>query len=222
MIKLYITFTTNCHIEMNEAAMLFPVVCFGEVNWHYLPGISHAGGPALALAYHLRKLGIQPAVITRAGLDGSGKKLVELLEAWNISTDFFQLDGKLPTGKVTAKFNESNELSYEIAGPAAWDHITADEASAQLVACCSFFVYGSLATRNTLSRNSLYELLEIAPFSIFDLNLRNAYYSRDTIEYILGRTDLLKLNLAELELITGWFSIYASTDDTRSTVAGKI
>jgi fructokinase len=201
------------YFPMNDAAIQFPVVCFGEILWDILPTGTLPGGAPLHLAYHLNKLGIPPAVITKAGLDASGKKLVELLETWNISTDFFQLDNNLPTGRVQAIIDEDNDISYDVRKPAAWDHITWDNAFTELLTQSRFFVFGSLAARTGRSRQTLYDLLEIAPYKILDLNLRPPHYSRQVIQHILGKADILKLNMAELELITGWFTAYPSFTD---------
>jgi fructokinase len=59
----------------------------------------------------------------------------------------------------------------------------------------------------------LYQLLDIAKRKVLDINLRPPNYHRTNIEYLLGKADVLKVNIAELELITGWFSHFESTED---------
>lgn len=189
------------------------LVCFGEILWDILPSGAKPGGAPMNVAYHLNKLGMVPSMITRIGLDDWGKRLLQLMQEQEISTDYFQLDANLPTGTVIATIGEHHEVSYDIVKPVAWDNIHWDDRFEALLHDARFFVYGSLATRSTASRNTLYRLLEIAPYKVLDINLRPPHYNRRVIEKLLQQADFLKLNLAELELITGWFSKFPSAAD---------
>ena len=191
----------------------YPVVCYGEILWDVLPDDIVPGGAPMNVAYHLNKLGIQPALITRVGLDNEGKKLILLMEKNGISTDFFQMDFEKNTGKVIATTDGSEEVAYDILKPVAWDYINWDDQFASLVSDAGYFVYGSLSVRSEESRNTLLRLLEVAKYKVLDINLRSPHYSRETLEKLLKSADLLKLNLAELELITGWFSGYKTERD---------
>ena len=190
-----------------------PIVCFGEILWDILPNGAVPGGAPMNVAYHLNKLGLEPALITRIGLDNYGKRLIHLMEKAGISTEFFQMDFELDTGKVTASPGEGDDIHYEIAQPVAWDNIQWDEQLIPLLTNSSWFVFGSLAVRSSASRNVLYRLLETAPFKVLDINLRPPHFTRPVLEKLLTNADLLKLNLNELELLTGWFSGYRSEAD---------
>jgi len=65
---------------MNFSENNYPIVCFGEILWDVLPTGAVPGGAPMNVAYHLKKLGINPALITRVGLDDEGKKLIQLIE----------------------------------------------------------------------------------------------------------------------------------------------
>lgn len=188
----------------------YPVVCFGEILWDILPGNMVPGGAPMNVAFHLQKLGMTPALITRVGLDSHGKKLIQLMEREGISTDFFQMDFELDTGKVMATPGEGDSVHYEIIKPVAWDNIQWDDNFVSLVAGSSYFIYGSLGARSEANRRVLYRLLEAAPLRVLDINLRPPHYDRAVLEHLLRGTALLKLNLEELELLTGWFSGYNS------------
>jgi len=198
---------------MNNTSKKYPAVCFGEILWDILPTGALPGGAPMNVAYHLKKLGIEPAMITRIGSDDWGKNLVNLMEQNNISSDFFQLDNTLETGKVNATINQNREVTYDIVKPVAWDNIQWEDKLETLVADSDYFVFGSLATRSEITRNTLFKLLEIARFKVLDINLRAPHYNRQIIEQLLHRINLLKLNQAELELITGWFTKYQSDND---------
>ena len=188
-------------------------MCFGEILWDILPGNIVPGGAPMNVAYHLRKLGMRPALISRVGLDNYGKKLIQLMEKQDIPTEFFQMDFELDTGKVTMMAGDGDDIHYDIVKPVAWDNIQWDEQFADLVSQSSYFIYGSLSARSPATRNVLYRLLEAARFKVLDINLRPPHYSFPVLQKLIGGVSLLKLNLAELELLTGWFSGYRQDRD---------
>lgn len=184
------------------------VVCFGEVLWDLLPNKALPGGAPANVAYHVKKMGCQPALITKIGLDEYGKSLVNLLSEAGVCTEYIDVDYEQPTGLVYARPNANHEVSYDIVNPSAWDFIGWKDEYQNLVKAAGYFVYGSLSSRNRVSRNTLYQLLEIANTKVLDINLRTPHFNRTAIEALLGKADILKMNLDELELVTGWFSHY--------------
>ncbi|MCU7548696.1 carbohydrate kinase [Chitinophagaceae bacterium LB-8] len=198
---------------MKPSLLQRDVVCFGEVLWDILPDKALPGGAPMNVAYHLKKLGTNPAMITRIGKDEYGEKLVELLSQNNISTDYIQVDDNHSTGLVYAKLKAQNEMIYDIVQPAAWDFIQWDDQLNESVKQSKFFVYGSLTSRDQVSRDTLYKLLDIANAKVLDINLRPPHFNRSLVEYLLGKADILKLNNAELELITSWYSKFLHAED---------
>lgn len=189
------------------------VICFGEILWDILPGKELPGGAPMNVAYHLHKLGMNPLLITRTGNDERGRKLRVLLEAGGLNTASLQTDPSVPTGIVYAKANAAGEMSYEIVQPAAWDHIELTPGLAEKAAQAAHFVFGSLGTRSEKTRNTLMALLEAANDKILDINLRTPFYDPETVADLLRKADIVKMNLEELELISGWFSPYKDTED---------
>jgi len=184
------------------------IVCFGEILWDLLPTGAVPGGAPMNVAYHIRKLGLNPDIVTRVGIDDAGKNLIDLLSKSGVSTEHIQLDYDIPTGIVNATANEHGEMSYDIVAPAAWDFIVLDDGTVQLVKDASHFIFGSLVNRNAVSRNTLFALLEIADQKVLDINLRPPHFNRRLVEDLLNRADIVKMNISELELITGWFATY--------------
>ena len=197
------------------------VVCFGEVLWDILPSAAVPGGAPMNVAYHLQKLIKNPALITRIGMDDKGQELMNIFSGHGVCTDYFQVDDKYETGKVFASPNEYNEVVYDIVKPVAWDFIAWDNAFTELLANAEFFVFGSLAARNKASKDTLFRLLEIARNKVLDINLRAPHYNRRIVEQLLRKTDFVKMNLAELELITGWFSNHTSVEDRLKSIQDK-
>jgi len=183
------------------------VVCYGEVLWDIFPTKTKPGGAPMNVAYHLHKFGIDSRMISRVGNDEAGRKILNMLDAWGIPTENCQSDKTCETGYVLATVLPGNEMSYNIHSPVAWDFITPNTTDETLVSEADAFVYGSLVTRNETSRETLYHLIEKAKFNVFDINLRQPYYSQEIIEHLLRKCNLLKLNDSELELISAWFNI---------------
>lgn len=196
-----------------ESLQKHPVVCFGEVLWDIFPTGSVPGGAPMNVAYHLRKQKKNAALITKIGIDEEGEKLVNIFSNQGICTDYFQLDYKNQTGKVYAKPGLDQEVVYDIVMPAAWDFIQWEEGLRELVAGAEFFVYGSLAARNSISKETLFSLLDISKNNVLDINLRAPHFNSQTVSELLKRADFLKMNITELELITGWFSNYKSVEE---------
>ena len=197
------------------------VVCFGEVLWDILPSGAVPGGAPMNVAYHLHKQQKNPAVITSIGIDEKGEELIKIFSEYGVCTDFFQVDYEHETGKVFAEPNEHNEVVYEIVKPAAWDYIKWEDDHEALVSNAAFFVFGSLASRNLESKKTLFHLLESANTKVLDINLRAPHFNRRIVEELLSKADFLKLNLAELELITGWFSKHTSIEDRVRSITDK-
>ena len=189
-----------------EQINLQQIVCFGEILWDVLPAGTMPGGAPLNIAYHLSKLGYKPLVLTKIGVDKPGQKLFEVMEQYNLSTDFFQISHQLQTGKVNVTLLPHNEVFYEILQPVAWDDIEWLPEYKVLLDITQTFVYGSISARAANSRNTLYKLLDnMNGYKILDINLRAPHYNYETIKVLLQHADFLKLNQSELELVTGWY-----------------
>ena len=170
------------------------------------------------VAYHLKMLGHDPAIITRIGNDERGEQLIALLQKKDIATTYVQKDLSTPTGIVHATPNEQGEVSYEIISPSAWDNISYSDSFEKLFDDSNYLVFGSLICRNSLSRNTLFQLLALAKNKVLDINLRPPHYSRELIVDLIKRTDIVKLNRSELELISGWNRKYDDITDQINNV----
>lgn len=206
---------------MTTTSSQHKIVCFGEVLWDILPAGAEPGGAPMNVAYHLKKLGNNPAVITSIGADDYGKRLHDIFASSGVSTEYFQTDPAHSTGLVHATPNEFNEVVYDIVKPVAWDFIGWEDRFTGLLAGADLLVFGSLASRNQASRDTLLQLLETPPKKVLDINLRPPHFHRTWIEFLLGKADILKLNGAELELITGWFSNYATPQERINSLQDK-
>lgn len=176
-------------------------VCFGEILFDVFLEHKKIGGAPLNVASRLSSLGVDVAMISAIGNDDNGIKLTDYLNDTGINTKAIQIKENYPTGVVNVILNEKGNASYDINYPSAWDKIESSNLSNAIVAKADFFVYGSLSSRDTVSRNTLDELLKVAKYKIFDVNLRAPHYTKKNVLELLEAADFIKFNDEELNEI---------------------
>ncbi|RAJ87599.1 fructokinase [Chitinophaga dinghuensis] len=185
------------------------IVCFGEVLWDILPDKELPGGAPMNVAYHLQKLHHVTAMVTRIGKDEYGERLLDVMRGYGLSTAYIQVDPTVATGKVLATVTPQQEMSYDILFPAAWDYITSDilwEALESPHPAC--IIFGSLASRNAVSKQALQALLgKVRGLRVLDVNLRPPHYSVEHITWLLEHADIVKMNEHELQELSGWYGL---------------
>jgi fructokinase len=179
------------------------VFCYGEMLWDMLPDGPQPGGAPLNVAYHLSKMGIPTGIISRVGTDEYGAVLIKQATKWGLITDYIQTDKLKATSTVAAKIT-GTDVTYDILENVAWDFIKTNTFIKKEVKAAPYLIYGSLSSRNKVSRDSLFELLSIADTNVFDVNLRAPYYSRGILEKLLAAADIVKFNQHELGIITAF------------------
>lgn len=185
----------------------FKVACFGEVLWDILPDKKLPGGAPMNVAYHLQKLGVPVAMISAVGTDPEGEELNRIMQSYQLTTRFVQLDKARETGKVYAHIAEGNEMKYEIVQPVAWDFIQPSASLQEMIATPGYLVFGSLASRGETSRETLLSLLKSPRTLVLDINLRPPHYDQDIVELLLRHCHILKINESELQLIGDWYQL---------------
>lgn len=188
------------------------VVCFGEVLWDVLPTGRIPGGAPMNVAYHLHKLGINSQIISSIGDDVAGTNLVAFLQTVGLPADYIQVSQQYATSEVLASINDHNEVSYEIVYPVAWDKIGWQPQLADMVSKADAFVFGSLSSRDSVSRQTLLRLLDVAKYRVFDVNLRAPHYTVDLVTDLLKRAEMVKLNTSELLQIAQWYNAGCQTE----------
>lgn len=184
-----------------ESSLLRPLL-FGEVLFDCFPnGEQRLGGAPFNLAWHLHALGNQPCLISRVGNDDLGEKITHEMTTWGMDTTGLQKDNKHATGQVAVEIID-NEPTYNIVPDCAYDFI---EYKPCLPLNKSNLLYhGSLALRNSVSRNALQKILEFKETSVFlDVNLRAPWWHQEEISEWLKRARWAKLNEEELVMLTG-------------------
>jgi fructokinase len=184
---------------------------FGEVLWDVLPDVRLAGGATMNVAAHLQRYGMDVAFISRVGHDELGTELLAFMEHQGLSTRWVQTGETHLTGIAKANVSDSNEVTYKILHPVAWDYIQFDAAAAEQVAASDFFVYGTLAARDHTTHDTLLRYLGHtgAPngcLPVFDVNLRPPHYTQKQTLELFGFARIVKVNEHELREVAGWIA----------------
>lgn len=179
------------------------IVAIGEVLWDCFPEGKQLGGAPFNFVYHAGKLGARPFLLSAVGNDKYGIEAKNTAEDLEINTSLFQIN-KNPTGKVIVKTDVNGIPDYNFSSPAAWDHIELKDEDKNLIQQADVLCFGSLAQRNEVSRNTIQCLIKIVSPStlvVFDINLRQGYFTYEIIIKSLKGANILKLNEDELPIV---------------------
>jgi len=174
------------------------IVCYGEVLWDVFPSYKTIGGAPLNVALRLNSFNNDVTIISSVGKDKNGKDLIKYIKKEGLHSLCIQINDTYKTSEVLVSLDESGSASYEIAFPCAWDFIGTNKATLNKVKNTDAFLFGSLVARNKVSYHSLLELLDIAPFKVFDVNLRKPHYTTEVLLELMQRSDFIKFNDDEL------------------------
>ena len=182
------------------------IVGLGEALWDCLPEGRKIGGAPANFAYHASQFGYEAHAVSAVGNDALGNETIEALKANGLKLCMPRVD--FPTGQVLVSLDEDGVASYDIKEGSAWDNIPFTPEMEQLAGRCSAVCFGSLAQRNEVSRNAIYRFLNATPkgcMRIFDINLRQNFYSKEVIQESLRRCNVMKINDEELVIIGRMF-----------------
>lgn len=194
------------------------VVGLGEVLWDVLPERTCLGGAPANFAYITTLMGDQGIVASRVGEDSRGLDALRRMEELGLDIDHVQTDGEHPTGTVSVELDSNGLARYEIAAPVAWDFLAWTREWLQLAESTDAVCFGSLAQRSEASRTTIRKFLGAASadtLKIFDVNLRQSFYSEETLTESIRLADIVKLNDEELPRIMS-LSKLAHKDDLSS------
>ena len=189
----------------------------GEILWDIFPDARRLGGAPYNFAYHVHSLGGTALVASCVGDDESGREILDSASAAGIPTDHIQTAPSRPTGAVTVELSEAGVPEFTIHEDSAWDSLEMTGALEALAGELDAVCFGTLAQRNSPSRETIRRFLELAREAgrarrIFDVNLRQSFYTTEVVESSLDLADVVKLNSAELEILSGMLEITPGDD----------
>lgn len=189
-----------------------------------LPDGKVLGGAPANFTYHCNQLGAESYLISAIGEDSLGKEIQSKMQSLKQSTSYLHVVSKAPTSKVTVRLDSNGHPSYTIHEGVAWDHLSVREAALKLIAKADALCFGSLAQRSHTSRETIHTYLSAAPeicLRIFDINLRQEYYSPEVIYDSLEAADILKLNEEEWLILKNLYSLRGSEEEQVSSLMGN-
>ncbi len=177
------------------------IVGIGEALWDELPDGRKIGGAPANFAYHISQFGLDSRIVTALGDDTLAEELIEEYNKIELKYLIDRVD--FPTGTVGVTIDDDGVPLYDIRKNVAWDNIPLSDKLLDLAQRCNVVFFGSLAQRSLVSRQTIYSFLDAMPsesgnYKIFDVNLRQSYYTKETICNSLERCNVLKINDEEL------------------------
>ena len=184
------------------------IVGIGEILWDVFPNGKVLGGAPANFAYHVSQFGYEGYAVSAIGNDPLGKEIIDNLS----NKDLKYLVERTPyaTGTVQVTLNGNGIPQYEICENVAWDNIPFTAEMEALARRTQTVCFGSLAQRNNFSRTTINRFLDCVPktaLKIFDINLRQHFYTLELIEHALSRCNILKINDDEVIIVGklfGW------------------
>jgi fructokinase len=179
----------------------FTIVGIGELLWDLFPEGKQLGGAPANFAYMTSLLGDEGLVASRVGSDALGRSAARRLQRIGLKSSYLQLDPMHRTGTVKVEVDAAGQPTFEIAESVAWDYFQWTAEWNELAERADAVCFGSLAQRSSRSQATIRAFLQaVGPTTvrIFDVNLRQAFYSEETLDASLRLTDIVKLNQDEL------------------------
>lgn len=182
------------------------IVGLGEALWDVLPEGKKLGGAPANFAYHAGQYGEPSIAISALGEDKLGDETVQALEEKRLT--YLMPRIPYPTGTVQVTLDDEGIPTYDIKENVAWDNIPFSDEVKEIAQNCRAVCFGSLAQRNIVSRQTILAFVDATPkdcLRIFDINLRQNFYSKEVLLESLKRCNVLKINDEELVQIGRMF-----------------
>src|SRR5262245_44479437 len=208
-----------------------PIVGIGDLLWDMLPTGPQPGGAPFNFAFHCHQLGNHAAIASRVGDDELGHRLLAEVRARGLTDEFIQIDRVHPTGTVQVNVDADGQPSYTIVENVAYDYLEWTPALHYLAGATSAACFGTLGQRHEPSRGTIQHLLRRlrqrkegytdrrrGPIAVFDINLRQRFYSWEIIESSLRLCDWFKLNRDELKVLADHFRIAEAAEQYWSEI----
>ena len=189
--------------HMNEM-----VVGMGEALWDVLPEGKKIGGAPANFAYHVSQFGLPSRVVSAVGEDKLGAEILDNFREKKLNCMIEQVP--YPTGTVQVELDAEGVPCYDIKEGVAWDNIPYTNALEGLAHCTRAVCFGSLAQRSVVSRETINRFLDAMPvtdetLTIFDVNLRQGFYTKEILCNSFQKCNILKINDEELVTVSRMF-----------------
>ncbi len=178
------------------------IVGLGEALWDILPEGAKLGGAPANFAYHASQFGHHAVAVSALGNDALGDQTVAEFDKMGL--DYVMPRVAYPTGTVGVELDAEGIPTYDITADVAWDNMPFTPEIEAVARNSRVVCFGSLAQRSQVSRETIHQFLDATPddcLKIFDINLRQNFYTKEVIQTSLRRCNILKINDEELVII---------------------
>ncbi|MDO4164301.1 MAG: carbohydrate kinase [Bacteroides sp.] len=187
------------------------VVGIGEALWDVLPEGKKIGGAPANFAYHVSQFGLNGLAVSAVGNDDLGNEILDNFRGKQLAFNVPQVD--YPTGTVQVELDDAGVPRYDIKENVAWDNIPFTTELEELARKTCAVCFGSLAQRSAVSHNTIMRFLDTMPdgegqYKVFDINLRQSFYTKDIICQSLEKCNILKINDEELDIVGNMFGFH--------------
>lgn len=188
----------------------------GELLWDLLPGGRQLGGAPANFAYIASLLGNRSTIVSRVGADELGREASDRCSDLGLDISHLQTDPARPTGTVNVKLDAHGIAEFEIVENVAWDNLEWSPDLKSLAGIADVVCFGSLAQRREPSRGTIQQFLKTTRGSclrIFDVNLRQHYYTPVILRTGFALATVVKMNHVELPIVLESVGLSSSEDD---------
>lgn len=186
------------------------IIGIGEILWDLLPEGKKIGGAPANFVYHVSQFGLPGCVVSAVGEDKLGRDILEIFDEAGIVHHIDKVE--FPTGTVEIEIDRAGIPKYDIKEDVAWDNIPFTDGLEKIAKDTKAVCFGSLAQRSDVSRSTIFRFLDAIPVEndaliVFDINLRQRFYSKEIIRESMERCNILKINDEELEIVSRMFDM---------------
>ena len=183
------------------------IVGIGEILWDMLPSGKALGGAPANFAYHAGRLGEEGWAVSAVGDDALGREILDLVKSKGLRNLIAVTDK--PTGTVQVELDDRGVPAYNIMEDVAWDNIPFTPEMEELAKRADAVCFGSLVQRMNSRPSVMRFIRAMRPdaLKVFDINLRQHYYSCEVLEESLMLADILKINDEEIRIVAGMLGL---------------
>ena len=176
--------------------------------WDMLPEGKKIGGAPANFAYHVSQFGLDSRVVSAVGEDELGEEILSNFREKKLNCMIETVP--YPTGTVQVELDVNGVPCYDIREGVAWDNIPFTPALEGLARQTRAVCFGSLAQRSVVSRDTIGRFLDAMPdgegqYKIFDINLRQGFYTKEILCESMRKCNILKINDEELVTVSRMF-----------------
>src|SRR2546421_13055311 len=185
------------------------IISIGEVLWDVIGETERLGGAPFNFAAHASRVGHEVLFVSAVGTDTRGDRILQRMQAMNLSTRYVARLAEYPTGHVTVNLDAAGQPGFVIHRPAAYDfpRLNASEMKTLLSPRPDLIYFGTLQQLSEQAKELTLRVLQANRRArrFYDVNLRPGCYDPELLRELIVHATILKLNDQEVKTISSMF-----------------